>query len=207
MKLDKDSLVGEEHEADEQELPLGLETKHGTRTCASRRATTYVHHNGDDHELGVELDQGGVFLEAMVLDEALTDGPQEVPVEEGIHNADEDLGDLVPVLVDLDEAGGWLGRRSRRAVWGMEQGGHVLWRGVLEVGGDEDGEDGHVDGGYDGHGAPLFRVKRGQSVPCVGGRGAQGPGARGEARTRIQATVSWLSEMTAIRLMMICISS
>lgn len=69
-----------------------------------RRATTYVHHDGDGHESGVELDQGGVFLEAMVLDEAHTDGPQEVPVEEGIHNADEDLGDLVPVLVDLDEA-------------------------------------------------------------------------------------------------------
>ena len=35
------------------------------------------------------------------------------------------------------------------------------------MGGNEDDEDGHVDGGYDGHGAPLLRAERGQSVPRV----------------------------------------
>ena len=58
---------------------------------------------------------------------------------------------------------------------------------------------------------PHYCVQKGVSRCHVCGRQRRpkGPGAAAgrEARTRIQATVSWLSEMTAIRLMMICMRS
>lgn len=51
---------------------------------------------------------------------------QEVPVEAGVHNEDENLRDLVPDIVDLDES--WMGRYD------------VRWNPDAEYG-DVDGRD------------------------------------------------------------------
>lgn len=66
--------------------------------------TTYIHKNRERHESGIIPDQRSVLIEAMVLDETLANDMQEVPVEEGVHNADQDLRNLVPVLIDLNKA-------------------------------------------------------------------------------------------------------
>jgi hypothetical protein len=95
---------------------------------------TYVHGNGDDHELGVEGYERLVLGKADLVDKSDLDDAQEVPVQGSIDDENEDLGDLVPNFVDLDEglAHGWYGVRR-----------------------NPDTEDGDVDGGDDDECAPF----------------------------------------------------
>ena len=64
---------------------------------------TYVHGNADCHELGVEAYKRLILDQAMLLYEPNLHGPQEVPVESSVYNQDQDLGYLVPNVIDLDE--------------------------------------------------------------------------------------------------------
>lgn len=70
--------------------------------------STYIHSNGDDHELGVESDERLVLDQAMLLEKAVLHHFEEVPVEIGIDNENEDFRNTVPVLVDIDESV-WIG--------------------------------------------------------------------------------------------------
>ena len=63
---------------------------------------TYVHENGDNHELGVETDERLVLLQVVLLDESLLDGSEEIPVQSGVDDEDDDLGDAIPDIIDLD---------------------------------------------------------------------------------------------------------
>jgi hypothetical protein len=42
---------------------------------------TYVHEDGDDHELGVKADKGLILFQVVLLDESLLDCSEEIPVE------------------------------------------------------------------------------------------------------------------------------
>jgi hypothetical protein len=66
------------------------------------KAVTYVHENGDNHELGVKTDERFVLLQIMLLDESLLDSSEEIPVQSGVDNEDDDLGDSIPDVIDLD---------------------------------------------------------------------------------------------------------
>ena len=65
---------------------------------------TYVHGNGNDHEFCVEAHKRLVLGETDLFDESDLDNAQEVPIETGVDNEDEHLGDLVPDIVDLDKS-------------------------------------------------------------------------------------------------------
>ena len=80
----------------------------------------------------------------MLFDEADLDGAQEVPVQAGVDDEDENLTDLVPDVVDLDEG---------LADW---------WDGVRW---NPDTEDGDVDAGDQDHCSP-FEVADCTSVFC-----------------------------------------
>lgn len=95
---------------------------------------TYVHGNGDDHELGVEGHERLVLCETDLINKPDLDDAQEVPVQGSVDDENKDLGDLVPDFVDLDEglAHGWYGVRR-----------------------DPDAEDGDIDDGDKDEGAPF----------------------------------------------------
>lgn len=96
---------------------------------------TYVHCNGDNHEFYVEAHEWLVLCESDLVDKADLDDAEEVPVETGVDDEDQHLGDLVPDVVYLDECfAGW---------WDC-----VRW--------DPDDEDGDVDCGDDDDGAPFY---------------------------------------------------
>jgi hypothetical protein len=65
---------------------------------------TYIHGNGNNHELCVEADERLVLLQTMLLKKALLDSSEEVPVKSGVNQQDEDFGDSVPVLIDTNNA-------------------------------------------------------------------------------------------------------
>jgi hypothetical protein len=46
---------------------------------------TYIHENRDNHELGVKGHERLILLQAVLLDKALLDDMEEVPVEPGIN--------------------------------------------------------------------------------------------------------------------------
>lgn len=98
MELDVDDLVGEPHETDEH----GLEDVSGLCDIERGRKMTYVHEDGDNHELGVEADEGLILLQVVLLDESLLDGSEEIPVQSGVDDEDDDLGDSIPDIIDLD---------------------------------------------------------------------------------------------------------
>jgi hypothetical protein len=104
--------------------------------CWARRAcgVTYVHADGDNHQLCVEAYERLVLCETDLINKSDLDNAQEVPVEAGVDDEDEDLGDLIPDIVDVDKD-------------------LADWRDG--VGGNPDGEDGDVDGSDDDDGAPL----------------------------------------------------
>jgi hypothetical protein len=95
---------------------------------------TYIHADGNNHQLCVEAYERLVFCETDLINQSDLDNAQEVPVETGVDDEDEDLGDLVPDIVDVDKDG-------------------ADWRNC--VSGNPDGEDGDVDGSNDDDGAPL----------------------------------------------------
>jgi hypothetical protein len=64
---------------------------------------TYVHSNRNNHKLRVEAHKRLVFCKTDLINKSDLDDTQEIPVKAGIHNKDEDLRDLVPDFVDLDE--------------------------------------------------------------------------------------------------------
>jgi hypothetical protein len=100
--------------------------------CA--RGLTYIHADGDNHQLRVEAYEGLVLCQTDLVDKSDLDDAQEVPVEAGVDDEDKDLGDLVPDIVDVDKD---------------------LANGRRRVGGDPDGEDGNVDGSDDDDGSPF----------------------------------------------------
>jgi len=63
---------------------------------------TYVHEDGDNHELGVEADERLVLLQVVLLDKSLLDGSEEIPVQSGVDDKDDDLGNSIPDIVDLN---------------------------------------------------------------------------------------------------------
>jgi hypothetical protein len=65
---------------------------------------TYIHQNGNNHELGVEADQRLILGQLVLLDQSLLDGSKEVPVETCIDQEDDDFGKAVPDFVDTDES-------------------------------------------------------------------------------------------------------
>ena len=95
---------------------------------------TYVHGDGDDHELSIEGHERLVLCETDLVNKPDLDDAQEVPVKGSVDDENEDLGDLVPHFVDLDE-----GVAHR-------------WHGVRR---DPDAEDGDIDHGDDNEGAPF----------------------------------------------------
>lgn len=69
---------------------------------------TYVHSNRHYHQSLVKLDQWLVLHQSVLLQESILHGPQEVPVKSSVDDQDDNLGDLIPDLIDVDED---LGRR------------------------------------------------------------------------------------------------
>ena len=66
------------------------------------RKATYVHEDGNDHELSVEANKRLVLLQIVLLDESLLDGSKEIPVQAGVNDEDDDLGDTIPDIIDLN---------------------------------------------------------------------------------------------------------
>lgn len=107
-----------------------------------REGDTYVHGDAEHHEFSVEADQRLVLSQAVLLHEPNLDGAQEVPIQSCVDKENQDLGDLVPDVVDLDK--------------GLAHGGNRVRR-------DPDTEDGDVDGADDDQSAP-FEVADGAAV-------------------------------------------
>jgi hypothetical protein len=95
---------------------------------------TYVHADGNNHQLRIEAYERLVLCQTDLINKSDLDNAQEVPVETGVNDEDEDLGDLVPDIVDVDKD-------------------LADWRN--SVGGNPDGKDGDVDGSDDNDCAPL----------------------------------------------------
>lgn len=95
---------------------------------------TYIHGNGDNHELCIEAYKRLVLGKTDLFDKSDLDNAQEIPVEAGIDDEDKHLRDLVPDVVDLDKS---LVDR---------------WYGV---GGNPDAEDSDVDCSDENDGAPF----------------------------------------------------
>ena len=107
----------------------------------------YRHH----HELCVEAHEGFVFGEAMLLHKSLLDGVEEIPVEVRIYQQDEDLGNLIPDVVDVDKTGSGISfdtKLSTQKISRLTRGGNQMCR-------NPDAKDGNVDGRDDDHCAPF----------------------------------------------------
>jgi hypothetical protein len=74
---------------------------------------TYIHSDRENHELGIEADEGTVLGETMLLHKPDLDRPQEIPVQSRIDYEDQYFGYFIPEVVDLHEYGmdGWNGMR------------------------------------------------------------------------------------------------
>ena len=134
---------------------------------------TNVHGDGNGHEPEVEAHEGGVFLQAVVFDQASSDRVEEVPVQAGVDDENDDFGGSVPVLIDRDvsarclvssRAGqGWAGllgdskinerEREREEGGGMVYAQFADWR--VQMGWNPDAEHGYIDTGDNGGHNPL----------------------------------------------------
>lgn len=72
---------------------------HAGSDCIS----TYVHTDTDDSETSVISDKGLVLAKAMVVYQTSSDNVDEIPVEESIHQHDQNLGGSIPVFVDVNK--------------------------------------------------------------------------------------------------------
>lgn len=63
---------------------------------------TYIQQYGYDHQSRVEPYQRLVFHEAILLHESLLHNPEEIVVQTGVDEADEDFRGAVPHAVDID---------------------------------------------------------------------------------------------------------
>lgn len=94
---------------------------------------TYVHGDRNNHQLCVEAHERLVLGETDLVDKPDLHNAQKVPVEASVDDEDEDLRDLVPDIVDLNES----------------------WMRWLDVRWNPDTEDGDIDGRDDDDGPPL----------------------------------------------------
>lgn len=52
---------------------------------------THIQHNGDDHQPGIERNQRSIFHQTILIKQTLLNNSQEVIVETGIDETDDDL--------------------------------------------------------------------------------------------------------------------
>jgi hypothetical protein len=65
--------------------------------------TTYIHEDRHHHQPSIEADQRGVLGEPVLHDKPPLDCSEEVVVEAGVDQQDENLGNAIPDIVDFDK--------------------------------------------------------------------------------------------------------
>lgn len=118
---------------------------------------TYIHGNGNNHELCVEADKRLILAQAVLPEQSLVDNSEKVPVEGGVDDEDENLGSTIPVFVDKNE--------SRWCQYMSCVRSHMLKHlrltdGGVNVRGDEDDKDCNIDACHDGCGSPFQLLNR-----------------------------------------------
>jgi hypothetical protein len=68
----------------------------------TKGGVTHVQHNRNEHQPRIERNQWGIFHQTILVKQTLLNNPEEVIVEAGVDETDDDLGYSVPVPVDLD---------------------------------------------------------------------------------------------------------
>jgi len=143
VELEEDDAVFEEHGANNKELGYATCKPKSMKEGWSEGAVAYVHANRNDNDAGVEAHEIVVFLDSVAY-EAVLDLDDEVVVEAAVDEEDDEFGDFVPDVVDVDEALTGLSEDGFNLVIAI--GGNIRLRDV-KMGGDPDAEDGYVDDG------------------------------------------------------------
>jgi len=129
VELNVYDLVLEEHETDQESL-VAL----AYSTMGRVILPTYVHANWDYHQLRIEAYERLVLGKTDLFNKSNLHDAQEVPIETSVDDENENLRDLIPYFVDVDED---------------------LASGRDGVRRDPDAENGDVDGSDENDGTPL----------------------------------------------------